>query len=218
MAGCEYDNYDPPTSLLSGHVVYNNTPVGVRSNATQLELWQYTWDTKGKIARAKISVYIAQDGSYSARLFDGDYKIVRLTGAPWSNPNTDTLNVTVSGNTTYDVPVTPFYTITGETFTNSGGVITSTCMVNKVGTVAISSLTLYIGVTNIVDANNNAQTNVISSSGLTDLSTLKTNTVTLTNVSPTLLASRKYVYVRLGVQISGVGERFYTPVQKITLN
>lgn len=217
IAGCEYDNYDPPTSFLSGHVVYNNTPVGVRSNGTQLELWQYTWDTKGKIAHAKIAVYIAQDGSYSARLFDGDYKIVRLTGAPWSNPNTDTLDVTVSGNTTYDVPVTPFYTITGETFTYSGGVITSTCMVNKVGTVAITSLTLYIGITNIVDANNNAQSNVLAAAALTDLTTPKTNTVTLTNVSPTFLASRSYVYARLGVLSAGSSERYYSPWKKIML-
>jgi hypothetical protein len=211
FAGCTKDNYDPPTSFLTGNVVYNGNPIGVRSGATQLELWQNKWDTRGVIARAKIIVNIAQDGSYSSRLYDGNYKIVRLAGGPWAN-QTDSIDVTVSGTAKVDVPVTPYFIITGENFTNNAGVITSTCTVTKVGTLNISSLTLYVGVTNIVDANNNSLTNVISSSGLTDLSTPKTNTVTLNAT----LAARKYVYVRLGVATSGVGERLYTPVRKIT--
>ena len=116
IAGCAYDNYDPPKSSLSGNVTYNNVPVGVRSGATQLELWQYSWNTRGVVARSKISVYIAQDGSYSARLFDGDYKLVRLKGAPWAN-QTDSISVTVSGDTKADVPVTPYFVITNPTFT-----------------------------------------------------------------------------------------------------
>jgi hypothetical protein len=214
IAGCKYDNYDPPTSILSGKVVYNSVPVGVRSNGTQLELWQYTWDTKGKIARAKIAVYIAQDGFYSAKLFDGNYKIVRLAGAPWSNPNTDSLDVTVNGNTTFDVPVTPYYTISGETFTynKADSSITSTCSITKVGTNAITNLTLYAGVTSIVDNTNTTQNNVLTT-GLTDLTTPKTNKITLTSVNK----KRSYIYVRLAIQISGVSERYYTQVQKISL-
>jgi hypothetical protein len=214
IAGCKYDNYSPPTSILSGKVIYNSVPVGVRSNGTQLELWQYTWDTKGKIARAKIAVYIAQDGSYSARLFDGNYKIVRLAGAPWSNPNTDSLDVTVSGNTTFDVPVTPYFTIAGETYTynKADSSITSTCNITKVGTAAITNLTLYAGVTSIVDNTNTTQNNVLST-GLTDLTTPKTTKITLTSANK----KRAYIYVRLAIQISGVSERYFTQVQKISL-
>jgi hypothetical protein len=214
LAGCKYDNYDPPTSFLTGHVVYNSSPVGVRSNATQLELWQYTWDTKGKIARAKIAVYIAQDGSFSARLFDGNYKIVCLAGAPWSNPNTDSLDVAVAGNTTFDVPVTPYFTIAGETFVynKADSSITSTCNITKVGTNAITNVTLFAGVTSIVDNTNSTQNNVLTA-GLTDLTTPKTNKITLTSVNK----KRSYIYVRLGIQISGVSERYYTQVQKLSL-
>jgi len=209
LAGCEFDNYDPPKSFLTGAVTYNGDNVGVRSGGTQLELWQY-----GYALRSKVPVYIDQNGEFSARLFDGDYKLVRLAGAPWQN-QTDSISITVRGNTTVDVPVVPYYTITNEDFTyNSGtGEITSTCNVSKIGTLNIASLTLYVGLTSIVDANNSSQTNVLSSGSLTDLSTPKTNVVTL-NVEN---KARSYIYVRLGVQTSGVGERLYTPVQKISL-
>lgn len=207
LTGCAYDNYDPPTSFLTGKVVYNGNAVGVRSGAAQLELWQY-----GYKLRSKVAVDISQDGTYSARLFDGNYKLVRLAGAPWA-PQTDSIDVVVSGATTVDVPVTPYYTISGETFTLNSGVITSSALVTKVGTLAITSLTLYVGITNIVDANNNSQNTVLAASALTDLSTPKTATVTLNAT----LAAKSYVYVRLGVQTSGIGERLYTPVQKIKL-
>ena len=209
ISGCELDNYDPPKSFLSGSVTYNGSNVGVRSGGTQLELWQYGYDL-----RSKIPVYIDQDGNFSARLFDGDYKLVRLAGAPWQN-QTDSINVTVKGNTTVNVPVIPYYTIVNENFTynKSTGELTSTCNVTKVGTLNISSLTLYVGVTSIVDANNNSQTNVLNAAALDDLSTPKTNTVTLNATNK----SKQYIYARLGVQTAGVGERLYTPVKKISL-
>jgi hypothetical protein len=208
LTGCAYDNYDPPASFLTGKVVYNGNPVGVRSGGTQLELWQY-----GYQLRSKIAVDISQDGTYSAKLFDGNYKLVRLKGAPWLD-QTDTIDVTVSGPTSVDVPVTPYYSIAGETFTLNGSAITSTCNVTKVGTLAITSLTLYIGVTSIVDANNNSQNTVLAASALTDLSTPKNISVTLNST----LAAMNYVYARLGVQTAGVGERLYSPVKKITLH
>jgi len=210
LAGCEFDNYNPPKSLLTGSVTYNGNNVGARSGGTQLELWQY-----GYALRSKIPVYIDKNGDFSARLFDGDYKLVRLAGAPWQN-QTDSISVTIIGNTTVDVPVIPYYTITNENFTynKSSGELTSTCNLTKVGTLNVSSLTLYVGVTSIVDANNNSQTNVLNAAALGDLSTQKTNTVTLNAANK----ARQYVYARLGVQTAGVGERLYTPVQKITLN
>jgi hypothetical protein len=213
IAGCTVDNYDPPTSFLTGHVVYNNVPIGVRSNATQLELWQYKWDTKGVIARAKIAVYIAQDGSYSARLFDGNYKLVRLAGAPWVT-QTDSIDVTVSGNTVVDVPVTPYFTISGETFiyNKADSSLTSTCNITKVGTAAITNVTLYAGITSIVDNTNSSQNNALTT-GLTDLTTAKTNKITLTSVNK----KRDFIYARIAILCAGSSERYFTQVQKIAL-
>lgn len=214
MTGCEFDNYDPPTSMLTGTVNYQGTPVGVRSTGTQLELWQYGYNN-----REKIAVYIDQNGTYSAKLFDGKYKLVRLAGAPWPANATDSIDVTVSGNTVVDVPVDPYFTITGQTFvyTAADSTITSTSTVNKIGTLNISSLTLYAGITTIVDANNSLQSNVLNAAALANLTTAKTNKVKLSKASFITLNGKKYVYARLGVATSGVGERFYTPVVKLTL-
>lgn len=208
LAGCEYDNYDAPGSKLTGTVMYNGSPVGVRSGATQLELWQY-----GYQLRSKIPVNIAQDGTFSATLFDGNYKLVRLAGAPWQS-QTDSVDVTVNGSTSINVDVTPFYTLTNESFTVSNGVLNSSVKVNKIGSAAITSLTLYVGVTNIVDANNNSQSVTMNAAALADLSTAKTQSITLNAAN----AARKYVYARIGVLSAGSAERYYTPVQKITLS
>src|SRR4051812_34652244 len=92
IAACTKDNYDPPKSMLSGQVVYQGQPVGVRSNGVQLELWQ-----PGYQFFTKIPIYVDQDGTFSAALFDGNYKLTRLKGnGPWAD-NTDTINVVVKG-------------------------------------------------------------------------------------------------------------------------
>jgi len=208
FAGCTKDNFDPPTSMLTGTITYNGSPVGVRSNGTQLELWQY-----GYKLRSKIAVYVAQDGTYSARLFDGNYKLVRLKGAPWVN-QTDSIDVTVSGATKVDVPVVPYFTITGETFSYAGGVLSASCTVTKVGTVNIERLTLYVGTTSIVDASNNAGFSDKTGAELSNLTVPLTYSYTV----PTTLTSISYIYARIGVKATGVGELLYTPVQKIQLN
>ncbi|RYF68228.1 MAG: DUF3823 domain-containing protein, partial [Cytophagaceae bacterium] len=40
LASCAKDNYEPPKSTLTGRVIFDNQPVGVRTNGVQLELWQ----------------------------------------------------------------------------------------------------------------------------------------------------------------------------------
>ena len=209
LAGCEFDNYDPPKSTITGEVTYNGNAVNVRSGGTELELWQYGFQT-----RQKIPVYIAQDGTFAARVFDGDYKLVRLKGGPWEN-QTDSISVTVKGSATVDVPVIPYFTLSGENFTydKSSGVITATCNVAKVGTLGIDNLTLYVGVTSIVDPTNSSQNSALAAGALTDLSTSKNLTVTLNAANK----ARSYVYARIGVKALGIQEQLYTPVKKINL-
>lgn len=207
--GCALDNYDPPTSFLQGAVVHENSPVGVRSGAARLELWQDGYETP-----EKIDVYIAQEGSFSARLFEGNYKLVRVGGAPWEN-NPDTINVKVEGTTVLDVPVIPYFTLTtsAESFQLRDGTITSSCLVSKVGSRDIESLTLYVGNTSIVDANNNTQAHTLNEGELTDLSAPIENSVVL---NPQVNA-RGYAFVRIGVKAFGIPERIYSPVVKINL-
>ena len=207
LAGCDYDNYDPPTSTLSGKVAYQNEAVGVRSGGTQLELWQSGYDLS-----AKIAVYIDQDGLYSAKLFDGNYKLVRLAGAPWEN-QTDTIPVTVKGNTVVDVSVTPFFVIRNAAFQKNGDQISATFTVEKVSSSANLGLArLYIGKTIITDQNNNVANASMDASAI-----MLGQQVNLSVAIPESIASEEYLYARVGIQNAGVGELYYSVAEKIRL-
>lgn len=209
LMACEKDNYAPPTSTLSGRVVYQNQPVGVRSNGVQLELWQ-----RGFQLFTKIPLYVDQDGSFSATLFDGDYKLVRLRGnGPWVD-NTDTIPVQVRGSVVVDVPVQPYYAIRNEKITRSANTVTASCKVDAITTTrAIERVTLYVSTSQFVDANNNVGSVSKAATALTDLSLDQTLAYTL----PASVATRGYMYGRLGVKTVGVAELLYTPVQKLSL-
>jgi hypothetical protein len=207
LYGCEYDNYDEPASVLSGKIVYQNQQVGVRSNATQLELWQ-----DGYALRAKIPVYIAQDGTWQAVLFDGNYKIVRLSGAPWEN-QTDTISVTVRGNTVADIPVVPYFIIRNATFRKVNNTITAIFTIEKTSDKTDLALArLYLGKTIITDQNNNVANVALESSNI-----VLGQETTITATIPESLASADYLFARVGIQAVGIGELYYTSPQEIQL-
>jgi hypothetical protein len=207
LSGCEYDNYDAPKSELTGKIVYNNEAVGVRSNGTQLELWQY-----GYALRTKIPVHIAWDGTFHAKVFDGEYKIVRLKGAPWETP-TDTISVTVSGNTVVDVPVTPFFVVSSVNYQKEANSIVARFTVQKISSAAaLESVTLYLNQSIITDQNYNNAKITQAAAGIT-----LGQEVTLSVALPANLASAEYLFARIGVKTSGVAEQYYTAPQKIQL-
>ena len=75
LISCKKDNYDPPSSTLSGRLVYNGDSIGVERNQVPFELYQFGFGKVGSIANT-----FAQDGTYSALLFDGDYKLIIPNG------------------------------------------------------------------------------------------------------------------------------------------
>ena len=208
LAGCAKDNFEPPTSTITGRVVYENQPVGVRTNGVQLELWQ-----RGYQLFTKIPVQVAQDGSFSATVFDGDYKLVRLRGnGPWVD-NTDTIAVQVRGAAQVDVPVQPYYVIRNATMQKVGTNLTATATVSQATAGrAIERVTLYVGATQFVDINNNAGRADLTGTALADLS----KPLSFSMALPTAVTSKGYAYGRIGVKTVGVAEMLYTPVQKIT--
>lgn len=209
LAGCAKDNYEPPTSTLTGQIVYESQPVGVRTNGVQLELWQ-----SGYQLFTKIPVMVGQDGSFSAVVFDGDYKLVRLRGnGPWVD-NTDTIKVSVRGAAKVDVPVQPYFIIQNGTIQKSGNVMTATCSVKQVATTrAIERVTLYVGTTQFVDITNNAANANLTGAALADLSKPLSFSLNL----PATITSKAFGYGRIGVKAVGVAELLYTPVQKIAI-
>lgn len=209
LASCAKDNYEPPKSTLTGRVIYDNQPVGVRTNGVQLELWQ-----KGYQLFTKIPVQVSQEGTFSASLFDGDYKLVRLRGnGPWVD-NTDTIDVKVRGAATIDVPVQPYFVIRNPTIQRSGTSLTGSLTVGQVVTGrAVERVTMYVGTTQFVDVTNNVGSASVATAALADLSKSLPLSLTL----PATVSSRPYFYARIGVKTVGVAELIYSPVQKITL-
>jgi hypothetical protein len=208
-ASCKKDNYAPPESQLTGRVLYQNEAVGVRGQGgVQLELWQ-----RGEYFRNKIAVFVAQDGTYSATLFDGDYKLTRLRdNGPWQN-NTDSVDVKVRGNTIVDVPVQPYYVVRNATFTKTGSTITASGLISEASAGrSVESVTLFVNNTQFVDTNNSLVGNITKSGD--DVSNLS-QPLTFSLTLPSTV--RNAVYARIGVKTQGVNELFYSPVQKIEL-
>jgi hypothetical protein len=204
-ASCNYDNFDPPQSMLEGRVVYQGEPLGLRSEGVQLELWQ-----PGYELFQKIPLHVDQDGSFSASLFDGDYKLTLLRGnGPWLD-QTDSIDVQVRGGKILDVEVQPYYTLSSPQLSRNSGQINASVQVNSVNpTRAVELVAIYVGRTAILDAVRNEANLVISGEEL-DLS----SPIDLNINLPASLSGRD-VYVRVGVKTAGVQELLYSTVQHL---
>jgi len=207
LAGCKKDNYQAPAATLKGQVSYQKQPIGLRSNGVQLELWQPGFELS-----TKIPIYLAQDGTFSASVFDGKYKLVLLRGnGPWVN-NSDTMDVNVNGATEIDVPVTPYFMINGASVTQNGTTISATFSLQQVNnSLPLDAVTLYVGATTIVDQVNSVASKAKPASEITDI----TAPITLSVTVPQSLISKGYAYVRVGAKTAGVAEMIYTIPQKL---
>jgi hypothetical protein len=206
---CKKDNKKMPDATITGRVVFSGQPVAVRSNGVQLEVWQ-----RGYQLFTKIPLYVAQDGTFSVAVFDGDYKITLLKGnGPWAD-KTDSINVSVKGNSNIDFPVDPYFLIKNENFTRAATTINATFNLQKINTTkGLELVRIYVGQTTIVDQTNNVATISKAASAITDL----TQPVTLSINVPASLSTKDYVFVRVGVKTLGVTELAYSSVQKIAL-
>lgn len=233
LLACKKDNVDAPGSVLRGRVVYNGEALGVRTptvnaqgttttGGVQLELWQY-----GYQLFTKIPVYVNQDGTFSASLYNGNYKLVRLGGAPWEN-NSDSIDINLNGTLEVDVPVLPFFTISNAsyTFNVADSSITANFTVNNVvpgRTLELASIS--VGPTQFVDVVNQI---VTRNQGVAVGSAVSLNiSVRPSNYSGDSQKARRellnavlhkqYAFVRIGAKTQGVGEQIYAPVQKVDL-
>lgn len=209
FTACEKDNYEPPASELQGKVTYNDRPVGLRSGGVQLELWQ-----PGYALKTKIPVHIDQSGVFSAALFDGTYKLTFLSGnGPWAM-SSDTILLQVKGNTQVNVPVKPFFMPKDESISVQNGKVTASMLVETIdNSRQLQSVSLYIGTTAILDNINNKQRSELAASAIGSLSAPINLELNLNSQ----LASRDYVFARLGIRISGVNEMIFSQVVKLQL-
>ncbi|QIL40437.1 DUF3823 domain-containing protein [Pedobacter sp. HDW13] len=216
FSACKKDNYDVPQADFTGRIVYKGEPINVQYGQVNFELWQ-----SGFGNYSALNVNVNQEGGYSAKLFDGNYKLVfSANQGPflWKKNTAgkqDTIAVNISGSKTMDIEVTPYYMIRGATLTAASGKVNGFCKLEKIITDAnakdVESVSLYINKTQFVDGGNNIAVQELRGAAIADLNNLNTS-VTI----PAIVPAQNYVFARIGVKIAGVDDLIFTPVAKIT--
>jgi hypothetical protein len=219
LFSCEKDNFEEPKSKLDGRLVYQGQPIGVENYQVPFELYQYGFGRVGAIGSA-----FAQDGLFSAMLFDGDYKFIVPNGqGPFVWPKTagggpDSLSIQLSGSKVMDIDVTPYYMIRNPQITAAGGKVTANFSVEKVITGAdarnIDDVTLYINKTQFVSGNENEK---IASAGKGGGDIADPNNISLEVGVPAILPTQNYVFARVSIKISGIEDRIFSPLVKVSL-
>lgn len=219
---CKKDNYDAPSSTLKGRIVYQGQPINVGFNDVGFELWQSGWGKSGAI-----NVTVNQDGSYSALLFNGEYKlIIPSFQGPFISlqnhaTNSDTIPVSLNGSQTMDIEVLPYYTVKQATFSmSSDSIITAKFGLNKIITDSrakdIEKVTLYLSQTGFINSSTAVSTS-INGSSITDIGNISLSMkLAAAAVTDAATGSQNYVYARVGIKISGVEDLLFSEVQKLS--
>ena len=211
VASCGKDNYDAPQSTLTGQIVYNGSPVQVRgtSQAVQLQLYQ-----DGYQKRDPISVYVTQDGSFSAKLFDGEYKMVtRDRNGPWENTR-DTMLINLKGSKHVELSVKPFFTVSEANITcntASSTLSASLTITRVVSSAQLEKVYLILSKTQFADEAQNLirkEVTGVSTGSVSLNSSLTADDVSRINSTPTLFG-------RVGVKTVGTEQAIWTPVVRL---
>jgi hypothetical protein len=214
---CKKDNYAEPQSLLTGSLLYQGDTIYVERNSVHFQIYQFGF---GKVAPISNDETFAQNGSYSAALFNGDYKLIIPNGdGPFMWKQTaggapDSVAITMSGNQTVDLDVTPYYMIRNAQITASGNSVNATFKAEKIITDAnakdIESVSLYINKTQFVSGGNNIAHADISGADIADPNNISMS-VDIPSISPT----QSYVFARVGLKIAGVEDMIFSPLVQI---
>jgi len=215
-AGCKKDNYPQPGSMLTGHLLYKTDTIQVERNQVPFQIYQYGFGKVGPIGST-----FSQDGTLSSVLFDGNYKIIVPNGQGpfmWKQTaagNPDTVSVTLKGNQSIDLQVTPYYMIRNASITVSGGTAKATCKLEQIITDAnaknVERVSLYINKDQFVSGGDNIAKKDLAAADITDMNNILIN-VAVPSITPT----QNYVYARIGLKIAGLEDMIFSPLQKIS--
>lgn len=209
LGSCEIDNYDEPDALFSGQLTYQGEPVRVAADEVRFQLWQSGFGNEGPI-----DVHVAQDGSFSALLFSGEYRLTLLSGEGPFVANTGEEQILINGDTNRDIEVTPYYMIRNATISVSGNSVEASASLDQIvtgeGARNVERVTLYLNDSQFVSENSDE--NIAGGdANLEDLSSLS-----MTAEIPGDY-DRNYIFARIGVKIEGVEDMLFSQVQKLTL-
>lgn len=217
LFSCKKDNYDAPTSMLNGALLYAKDTVFVEFNRVTYQLFQYGFGKVGPIESS-----FTQEGAYSSLLFDGEYKFTIPTGQGpfrWKEKSAgvpDSVAITVKGNTSFNIDVTPYYMIRGAQFSASGTKAKATFSIEKIITDAnakdIERVNLYINKTQFVSGANNIGSAEISGANITNPSAVN---MEVDIVMPANQATQNYVFARVGLKIAGIEDMVFSNIQQV---
>ena len=203
FSGCGKDNFDAPESKLVGRVTYQGQALNLRGTgeAVQLQLYQ---------DGDPISVFVGQDGTFSALLFDGEYRLTTRDGnGPWVN-NHESVTVNLKGHTEVNLEVTPYFMISNEQLSVTGSAMNASFMINRIVPDAkISRVMLLLSKTQFADDVNNLYRQ--------DFSDVVPGSVNLSaDISGnTEIVKAKALYARVGVLANGADQAIYSPVVRL---
>jgi len=210
----EKDNYSPPQAQLTGAILYNGDSIYLEYNRVPYQFYQYGYGKLGPIEQQ-----FTQSGGISSLLFNGDYKFIVPNGqGPFLWPKTstgapDSLSITINGNQSLDIEVTPYYMIRNASISASGGNVSATFKVEKIITDAnakdIENVVLYINKTSFVSGPNNIAQASIAGADITD-----PNNISLSVAIPSL--SQNYVFARIGLKVAGVEDMIFSPLVNVS--
>ncbi|MBC9932268.1 DUF3823 domain-containing protein [Chitinophaga qingshengii] len=208
-ASCKKDNYAAPGSSFKGRIVYQGEAVNVSQGEVVFELWESGW---GK--RTPINVAVAQDGSFSALLFDGNYQLVLPKGqGPYLTPpdHADTTQLPLKGDRNMDIEVLPYYLVRNAKVSASGRQVTATCKLDKIITDTrarnVERITLYVNRTQFVDGINNIAAQTLNGADIQDPAN-----ITLQVNVPVINPVQASVFIRIGVKVEGVEDMVFSPL------
>jgi hypothetical protein len=220
LPACDYDNFDPPNTTLEGAVVYDSEQVGVSHGTYGLELWEPGYELNDDI-----QVFLQQSGTFSAKLFNGEYKLVRRpNGGPWVS-NTDSVRIRVDGsdvrvsqgdgqvsNGQLEVPVQPYFWIENQNIERSQSTITASFGVTQeVASADLETVGLYVGSSRLVDesGSGNDAVKTMSAGQIDDRSNIRLS------VDVSDLENTDVLYARIGVKAAQSEQLLYTPVAEL---
>lgn len=207
FSGCGKDNFDAPESKLVGRVTYQGQALNLRGTgeAVQLQLYQDGYEKNDPI-----SVFVGQDGTFSALLFNGEYRLTTRDGnGPWVNSH-ESVTVNLNGHAEVNLEVTPYFTISNEQLSVSGSAMNASFTINQIVPDAkISRVMLLLSKTQFADDVNNLFRQ--------DFSDVTPGSVNLSaDISGnTEIAKAKALYARVGVLANGADQAIYSPVVRL---
>lgn len=211
LGACQKDNYEAPQSQLTGRIVYQGEAVPVSYNDVVFELFEPGWQLKNPI-----TVTVDQEGTYAALLFDADYKaFFQPNQGPFIAPS-DSIAISVSGNTGFDIEVLPYYMLRNPNFLVNNREVTATFNIEQIITDErardIEHVTLYVGKTLFTDGRTAAANTKLDGGDITS-----PDNVSLSVSVPNLTPTQNYIFARVGLKIAGVEDMIFTPVQRLDL-